>query len=131
MTDDEASRQGSKLVSARTAPQERNYGDQSRLRGGNGVPLQSRLRICHNTWFVNSPERLKAFRAIRRGVMEVVGTIREGTFVNDFKGSPLETVLDSITEQKQVFEGALAGAVELPAAVVGLHRQWLPGCPPV
>jgi type II restriction enzyme len=60
----------------------------------------------YNTWFVNSPERLKAFRAIRRGVMEVISTIRDGTFGNDFKGSPLETVLDSITEQKQVFEGA-------------------------
>ena len=60
----------------------------------------------YNTWFVNSPERLKAFRAIRRGVLEVISTIRAGTFGNDFKGSPLETVLDSITEQKQVFEGA-------------------------
>jgi type II restriction enzyme len=60
----------------------------------------------YNTWFVRSPERLKAFRSIRRGVMEVVKAIREGTFGNDFKGSPLETVLQSITEQKQVFEGA-------------------------
>jgi type II restriction enzyme len=60
----------------------------------------------YNTWFVNSPERLKAFRAIRRGVIELVRTIREGSFGNDFKGSPLETVLDSITEQKQVFDGA-------------------------
>ena len=59
-----------------------------------------------NTWFVRSPERLKAFRSIRRGVMEVVKAIREGTFGNDFKGSPLETVLQGITEQKQVFEGA-------------------------
>ena len=59
-----------------------------------------------NTWFVRSPERLKAFRSIRRGVIEVVKAIREGTFGNDFKGSPLETVLASITEQKQVFEGA-------------------------
>lgn len=60
----------------------------------------------YNTWFINSPERLKAFRSIRRGVEEVVGAIREGSFGNDFKGSPLETVLASITEQKQVFEGA-------------------------
>ena len=60
----------------------------------------------YNTWFRESPERLKAFRSIRRGVMEVVRTINEGTFGNDFKGSPLETVLASITEQKQVFEGA-------------------------
>lgn len=60
----------------------------------------------YNTWFVNSPARLKAFRSIRRGVLEVVSAIRAGTFGNDFKGSPLETVLASITEQKQVFEGA-------------------------
>lgn len=60
----------------------------------------------YNTWFVRSPERLKAFRSIRRGVIEVVRAIREGTFGNDFKGSPLEAVLQGITEQKQVFEGA-------------------------
>ena len=60
----------------------------------------------YNTWFVESPARLKAFRAIRRGVNEVVSAIRNESFGNDFKGSPLETVLDSITEQKQVFEGA-------------------------
>ncbi|MBX9679272.1 MAG: type II restriction endonuclease [Gemmataceae bacterium] len=58
------------------------------------------------TWFRESPARLKAFRGIRRGVTEVVRAIHEGTFGNDFKGSPLETVLTSITEQKQVFEGA-------------------------
>src|SRR5581483_1323845 len=37
----------------------------------------------YNTWFVESPARLKAFRAIRRGVMEIVRTIRDGTFGND------------------------------------------------
>ena len=26
----------------------------------------------YNTWFVNNEERLKAFRSIRRGVMQVV-----------------------------------------------------------
>lgn len=60
----------------------------------------------YTTWFVRSPERLKAFRSIRRGVIEVVKAVREGTFGSDFKGSPLETVLASITEQKQVFDGA-------------------------
>lgn len=60
----------------------------------------------YNTWFIESPERLKAFRSIRRGVIDVVSSIRDGTFGNDFKGSPLEFVLDCITEQKQVFEGA-------------------------
>lgn len=60
----------------------------------------------YNTWFVDSPDRLKAFRAIRRGVLQVIQEIKEGQFGNDFKGSSLEAVLSSITEQKQVFVGA-------------------------
>ena len=60
----------------------------------------------YNTWFINSEERLKAFRAIRRGVEQVVTDIKAGSFGNDFRGSSLELVLNSITEQKQVFEGA-------------------------
>lgn len=60
----------------------------------------------YNTWFVNNEERLKAFRSIRRGVMQVVDDIKQGKFPNDFKGSSLEFVLTCITEQKQVFEGA-------------------------
>src|SRR3972149_4794837 len=60
----------------------------------------------YNTWFVGGHERLKAFRAIRRGVRDTVDSIAAGTFGNDFKGSPLEVVLTAITEQKQVFEGA-------------------------
>jgi type II restriction enzyme len=60
----------------------------------------------YNTWFTNSAERLKAFRSIRRGVEQVVDEIRASRFGNDFRGSSLEVVLNSITEQKQVFEGA-------------------------
>ncbi|HJT70810.1 MAG TPA: hypothetical protein VJ731_11460 [Terriglobales bacterium] len=60
----------------------------------------------YSTWFINSAERLKAFRAIRRGVEQVVSEIKSGTFGNDFRGSSLELVLNSITEQRQVFEGA-------------------------
>ena len=60
----------------------------------------------YHTWFINNEDRLKAFRSIRRGVMQVVKDIKEGTFGNDFKGSSLEFVLTVITEQKQVFEGA-------------------------
>lgn len=59
-----------------------------------------------NTWFVNNEGRLKAFRSIRRGVMQVVEEIKQKKFGNDFKGSSLEFVLTCITEQKQVFEGA-------------------------
>ena len=60
----------------------------------------------YNTWFVGGAARLKAFRAIRRGVRDTIDAIAAGTFGNDFKGSPLEVVLTAITEQKQVFEGA-------------------------
>ncbi len=58
------------------------------------------------TWFISGEARMKAFRAIRRGVRDTVDSIAAGTFGNDFKGSPLEVVLTAITEQKQVFEGA-------------------------
>jgi type II restriction enzyme len=60
----------------------------------------------YHTWFINNEDRLKAFRSIRRGVSQVVRDIRDGGFGNDFKGSSLEFVLNVITEQKQVFEGA-------------------------
>lgn len=60
----------------------------------------------YNTWFVNNDDRLKAFRSIRRGVMQVVDDIKNKKFGSDFKGSSLEFVLTCITEQKQVFEGA-------------------------
>ncbi|MBI3520106.1 MAG: hypothetical protein HY062_12230 [Bacteroidetes bacterium] len=60
----------------------------------------------YNTWFINNAERLKAFRSIRRGVMQVVEDIKNKTFPNDFKDSSLEFVLTCISEQKQVFVGA-------------------------
>jgi len=60
----------------------------------------------YNTWFIDNETRMKAFRSIRRGVIDVIEAIKSGTFPNDFKGSPLEFVLTCITEQKQVFEGA-------------------------
>ena len=43
----------------------------------------------YNTWFAGSKARMKGFRSIRRGVQNVVSSIAEGTFGNDFKGSPL------------------------------------------
>src|SRR3970040_716624 len=60
----------------------------------------------YNTWFVGSADRMKAFRAIKRGVRDTVDSVAAGSFGADFKGSPLEVVLTAITEQKQVFEGA-------------------------
>ena len=62
--------------------------------------------LVYNTWFVNNEERLKAFRSIRRGVIQIIEDIKNKTFPNDFKESSLEFVLTCITEQKQVFEGA-------------------------
>src|SRR3990170_1059937 len=60
----------------------------------------------YNTWFVGSADRMKAFRASKRGVRDTVDSVAAGTFGADFKESPLEVVLAAITEQKQVFEGA-------------------------
>ncbi|ABW18609.1 hypothetical protein [Alkaliphilus oremlandii] len=60
----------------------------------------------YNTWFIYNETRMKAFRSIRKGVKDTVLSIQQDTFGNDFKGSPLEFVLNCITEQKQVFEGA-------------------------
>src|SRR5665647_892359 len=59
----------------------------------------------YNTWFIDNNERLKAFRTIRRGVLQVIDDIKNKTFPNDFKGSSLEFVLGCIAEQKQVFVG--------------------------
>ena len=60
----------------------------------------------YNTWFINNEDRLKAFRTIKRGVLQVIDDIKNKRFGNDFKGTSLEFVLKCITEQKQVFEGA-------------------------
>ncbi|WP_339757176.1 hypothetical protein [uncultured Winogradskyella sp.] len=59
----------------------------------------------YNTWFVDNDQRLKAFRTIRRGVLQVIDDIKNKTFPNDFKESSLEFVLSCIAEQKQVFAG--------------------------
>lgn len=56
-------------------------------------------------WFLWE-ERLKNFRSIRRGLMEVVREIEAGTFGNTYKGSSLETVVGAIAEQRQIFKGA-------------------------
>ena len=57
----------------------------------------------YNTWFIGSEARLKAFRAIKHGVLQVIEDIKDEKFGNDFKGSSLEVVLTAITEQKQVY----------------------------
>jgi type II restriction enzyme len=59
----------------------------------------------YRTWFLWE-ERLKNFRSIRRGIGTIVEEIEAGRFGNVYKGSSLETVVGSISEQKQIFKGA-------------------------
>ncbi len=59
----------------------------------------------YGSWFLWE-ERLKNFRAIRRGILQVVSEIERGTFGNVYKGSSLETVVGAIAEQRQIFKGA-------------------------
>ncbi len=59
----------------------------------------------YRNWFLWE-ERIKNFRSIRRGLQEVITEIKADTFGNAYRGSSLETVLDSIAEQRQVFKGA-------------------------
>ena len=66
---------------------------------------KSDTESVYNTWFVDNDQRLKAFRTIRRGVLQVIDDIKNKTFPNDFKESSLEFVLSCIAEQKQVFAG--------------------------
>src|SRR5574343_589337 len=63
------------------------------------------LHSTYNSWFLWE-ERLKNFRAIRRGIGQVVKDIEAGTFGNAYRGSSLETVVHSVAEQRQIFKGA-------------------------
>lgn len=59
----------------------------------------------YRSWFLWE-ERLKNFRSIRRGILEVIEEIEEGTFGVAYRNSSLETVVGSIAEQRQIFKGA-------------------------
>jgi len=59
----------------------------------------------YRSWFLWD-ERLKNFRSIRRGLAAVVREIEAGTFGNAYRGSSLETVVESVAEQRQIFRGA-------------------------
>jgi type II restriction enzyme len=59
----------------------------------------------YRSWFLWE-ERLKNFRAIRRGILQVVEEIERDTFGNVYKGSSLETAVGAIAEQRQIFKGA-------------------------
>ena len=75
-------------------------------------PLRTLLRHwrddaggTYRTWFLWE-ERLKNFRSIRRGLGAVVAEIEAGSFLSQYRGSSLETVVHSIAEQRQIFKGA-------------------------
>jgi type II restriction enzyme len=59
----------------------------------------------YRTWFLWE-QRLRNFRAIRRGIEQVVVEIEAGTFGNVYKGSSLEIAVGAIAEQRQIFKGA-------------------------
>ena len=76
------------------------------------APLQaliSRWRedpdATYQNWFL-WPERIKNFRSIRRGILQVISQIKSGTFGNLYRDSSLETAVKSIAEQRQIFRGA-------------------------
>lgn len=62
-------------------------------------------RGTYQSWFL-SEQRLKNFRSLRRGPRVVVEQIVSDDFGRAYRGSSLETVLQSITEQRQIFRGA-------------------------
>ena len=72
-------------------------------------PLLERWREDPNgaymSWFLWE-ERIKNFRSIRRGLHQVVAEIESGSFGNSYRGSSLETVVQSVAEQRQIFKGA-------------------------
>lgn len=59
----------------------------------------------YRSWFLWE-ERLKNFRTIRRGILQVVAEIEQGTFGTVYKGSSLEIAVGAIAEQRQLFKGA-------------------------
>jgi len=59
----------------------------------------------YRSWFL-WPERLKNFRSIRRGIAQVASEIESSTFGNAYRGSSLETIVECIAEQRQIFKGA-------------------------
>lgn len=59
----------------------------------------------YRSWFLWE-ERIKNFRSIRRGLIELVDEIENGKFGTAYKGSSLETIVGSVAEQRQIFKGA-------------------------
>ncbi|WP_310828735.1 hypothetical protein [Paenibacillus pedocola] len=68
--------------------------------------FKSDTESVYNSWFLNNGDRIDAFDTVRNGVSDVIQSIESSVFGNDFKGSPLELVMEAICKQKQVFKGA-------------------------
>ncbi|GAJ26209.1 hypothetical protein JCM15457_1126 [Liquorilactobacillus sucicola DSM 21376 = JCM 15457] len=62
--------------------------------------------LLYQTWIIHSEERLKAFNGVRKGTQKIVSTIQDGTFPRDLHGSALETVMNIIASQHEIFKGA-------------------------
>ena len=62
--------------------------------------------LLYQTWFTHSEERLKAFNQVRKGTKKIIETIRDASFPRDLHGSALETVMDVIASQEEIFKGA-------------------------
>lgn len=62
--------------------------------------------LLYQTWFIHSEDRLKAFNQVRKGVKQIVKDIRNGSFPRDLRGSSLETVMNVIIAQQEIFKGA-------------------------
>ena len=59
----------------------------------------------YRSWFL-WPERLKNFSSIRSGLRVVIDQIADDEFGNAYRDSSLESVVHSISEQRQIFRGA-------------------------
>ncbi|MFT8387006.1 type II restriction endonuclease [Lentilactobacillus hilgardii] len=55
---------------------------------------------------MHSENRLKAFNQVRKGVKQIITDIRRHQFPRDLHGSSLETVMNIIIAQQEIFKGA-------------------------
>ncbi|EEI70570.1 MAG: type II restriction endonuclease [Lentilactobacillus hilgardii] len=62
--------------------------------------------LLYQTWFIHSENRLKAFNQVRKGVKQIITDIRRHQFPRDLHGSSLETVMNIIIAQQEIFKGA-------------------------
>lgn len=73
----------------------------------------------YQTWFL-WPKYLKNFRSIRCGIGTVANEIQTRTFGGAYRGFPLETMVPSIAEQRQIFK-------EMDHAFLWEPKLYIPG----